>query len=78
MIVSNTKIFQKVKNKSLESIEKNMKCLIISIGSYLKKNGIEKFFEEVILKKKIRFFQKINLETISLLQKANLNESRFK
>ena len=54
------------------------KYLIISIGSYLKKNGIEKFFEEVILKKKIRFFQKINLETISLLQKANLNESRFK
>ena len=77
MVMKVTKMYQKMKNKSLLNIEKKLiqnekKWFIIIIRNYyfLKKMG-----QKVLFTRNIRMFRRIYFEAINFLQKANLNKN---
>ena len=77
MVKKVTKMYQKMKNKSLLNIEKKLiqnekKWFIIIIRNYY---FLKKMSQKVLFTRNIRMFRRIYFEAINFLQKANLNKN---
>ena len=77
MVMKVTKMYQKMKNKSLLNIEKKLiqnekKWFIIIIRNYY---FLKKMSQKVLFTRNIRMFRRIYFEAINFLQKANLNKN---
>ena len=77
MVMKVTKMYQKMKNKSLLNIEKKLiqnekKWFIIIIRNYY---FFKKMSQKVLFTRNIRMFRRIYFEAINFLQKANLNKN---
>ena len=77
MVMKVTKMYQKMKNKSLFNIEKKLiqnekKWFIIIIRNYY---FLKKMSQKVLFTRNIRMFRRIYFEAINFLQKANLNKN---
>ena len=73
MVMKVTKMYQKMKNKSLLNIEKKLiqnekKWFIIIIRNYY---FLKKMSQKVLFTRNIRMFRRIYFEAINFLQKAN-------
>ena len=77
MVMKVTKMYQKMKNKSLLNIEKKLiqnekKWFIIIIRNYY---FLKKMSQKVLFTRNIRMFRRIYFEATNFLQKANLNKN---